>query len=83
MSVQPDPERFPALALWQQRVRSGADGQRPDAPASWPHTALWAAACWEQSAWEAERAGDLERCERLRARARHELAARLARGQAA
>lgn len=71
--------RFPALALWRRRVCAGVEGQRADAPGTWRLDGLWAAATWEQAAWEAEQAGELERCERHREQARREMAAALTR----
>jgi len=47
----------PSLNLWRREVRAGVDDQRPDHPASWRLDVLWRAACWEQSAIEADRLG--------------------------
>jgi hypothetical protein len=51
-------ELLGALAQWRDELKRGIGGQRADSPGTWRRDALYIAACHEQAAIEAERAGD-------------------------
>jgi hypothetical protein len=65
----------PALDLWRRELRAGVGGQRVGDPGTWRLDALWRAACWEQSALEADRLGQHAAAARDRAEASQALAA--------
>lgn len=46
-----------AVAQWREELRAGVGGQDLLRPATWRRDALWAAACYEQEALAAARAG--------------------------
>ena len=70
-TARPAPLGTPCLDLWRREVRAGVRGQRVATPSTWHPDMLWLAACWEQSALEAERLGlhDSGRRDRERAMA--------------
>jgi len=69
------PPDTPALALWEERLDSGWQGQKASSHSTWVKDDLWRAACWEAAAVAAWRAGNTDYAETCLQRARAVLSA--------